>query len=213
MVKAANFFTEDEKLRIEAAVRAAEKRTSGEIVPMVIDASYDYPRTEIIGAGFFAMGFAALLTWLFGHDSQWVFLPVFFLCYLPCKGLIKVTPSLKRLLLPAAEVTAEVEEKAMISFVEQGLHHTRDATGILILISLLEHRVFVLADRGINSVVPPHTWDEIVQTITSGIRAGKTADALCAAIGRCGDLLTEKFPCKDDDTDELPNLIVESDQH
>lgn len=207
-MKAAKFFTEEEKIRIEATVRGAEERTSGEIVPMVIDASYDYPRTEIVSAGFFAIGIAALLTWLFGHDSQWIFLLLFFLFYLPCKGVIRACPPLKRRLIPATEATAEVEEQAFISFVEQGLHHTRDATGILILISLLEHRVYVLADRGINSVVPPHTWDEIVHSITAGIHQGQTADALCAAIGRCGDLLAENFPRKADDTDELPNLII-----
>ncbi len=208
MITAKNFFSEQEKARIETAVREAEIRTSGEIVPMVIDASYDYPRTEIVSAGFFAIGLAAFLTWIFGHDNQWIFLLLFFLFYLPCKGVIRACPPLKRRLIPAAEATAEVEEKAFISFVEQGLHHTRDATGILILISLLEHRVYVLADRGINSVVPPHTWDELVQSITAGIHQGQTADALCAAIGRCGDLLAVKFPRKADDTDELPNLIV-----
>ncbi len=56
MIEAKTFFTDEEKERIEAAVREAEMRTSGEIVPMVVDAAYDYPRAELIGAGFFAMG-------------------------------------------------------------------------------------------------------------------------------------------------------------
>ena len=43
------FFSDTEKSRIETAVKAAESRTCGEIVPMVIDASYDYPRAEILG--------------------------------------------------------------------------------------------------------------------------------------------------------------------
>ncbi|MFA7535707.1 MAG: TPM domain-containing protein [Desulfuromonadales bacterium] len=209
MKTASKFFTDEEKARIEAAVRAAEMRTSGEIVPMVVNASFDYPRAELIGAGFFAMGGAALLTWAFGHDSQWVFIPLFLLLFLPCKGLLAFFPALKRRLIPEAEIIAEVEERALVAFVENGVHHTRDATGILILISLMEHRVHVLADRGINAAVPPHTWDEIVHMVTAGIHSGQTADALCAAIARCGDLLAEQFPRKKDDTDELPNLIVE----
>jgi len=96
----------------------------------------------------------------------------------------------------------------MVSFIEQGLHHTRDKTGILILISLFEHRVFVLADQGINDRVPKATWDEIVRMVTEGIRSGRTADALCAAVARCGELLEQHFPVKKGDTDELPNLIV-----
>jgi len=209
MAKASNFFTSEEKSRIEAAVRDAELKTSGEIVPMVVDASYDYPRAEIIGGGCFAMGTALLLAWAFGASSEWVFLPIFLALYLPFKWLVRFTPSLKRLLIHPTEITTEVEEKALVSFVEQGLHHTRDETGILILISLFEHRVHVLADRGINAQVPPGTWDEIVAVVTEGIRQDRTCEALCAAIGRCGELLEGHFPRKADDTDELPNLIVQ----
>jgi len=209
MAKASNFFTSEEKSFIEAAVRDAELKTSGEIVPMVVDASYDYPRAEIIGGGCFAMGTALLLAWAFGASSEWVFLPIFLALYLPFKWLVRFTPSLKRLLIHPTEITTEVEEKALVSFVEQGLHHTRDETGILILISLFEHRVHVLADRGINAQVPPGTWDEIVAVVTEGIRQDRTCEALCAAIGRCGELLEGHFPRKADDTDELPNLIVQ----
>jgi putative membrane protein len=205
---AAGFFTKEERERIEAAVREAESRTSGEIVPMVVDKSYDYPRAEIIGAGLFSLGTGVLLSWAFGGESVWVFLPVFLLTYLPFKFLIRSWPALKRGLISSAEITEEVEEKALVSFVEHGLHHTRDETGILILISLLEKRVHVLADRGINEVVPPHTWEEIVRTVTDGIHEGRTCEALEAAVRRCGDLLEEKFPVKRDDTDELPNLIL-----
>jgi len=209
MAKANNFFTSEEKSRIEAAVREAELKTSGEIVPMVVDASYDYPRAEIIGGGCFAMGTALLLAWAFGASSEWVFLPIFLALYLPFKWLVRFTPGLKRLLIHPTEITTEVEEKALVSFVEQGLHHTRDETGILILISLFEHRVHVLADRGINAQVPPGTWEEIVAVVTGGIRQDRTCEALCAAIGRCGELLEGHFPRKADDTDELPNLIVQ----
>lgn len=208
MAKASTFFTAAEQERIVTAVKAAESRTSGEIVPVIVAASYDYPRAEIVGGGSFAMGIALFLAWAVGGSSEWVFLPLFVALYLPCKWLIRFTPPLKRLLISPDEIDAEVEERAMVAFVEHGLHHTRDDTGILILISLFEHRVRILADRGINAKVPPGSWDEIVATITAGLKNGQACDALCAAIGRCGDLLAGPFPRKHDDTDELPNLIV-----
>jgi putative membrane protein len=68
----------------------------------------------------------------------------------------------------------------------------------------------VLADRGINDVVPADTWDGVVRTVTDGLRSGDTCNALCKAIERCGQLLEEHFPVKTDDTDELPNMIIES---
>lgn len=204
-----NFFSKNEQLRIETAVQAAEKRTSGEIVPMLVGAAYDYPRAEIIGGGFFAMAIASLISWWWWDASLWAFLPAFLLLYLPCKGLIRAIPALKRQFIADAEIDAEVDEKAMVSFIEQGLHHTRDNTGILILICLFEHRVEVLADRGINALVPKQTWDEIVAMITEGLRQGQACDALCQAIERCGEILTEQFPVREDNTNELPNLIID----
>jgi len=207
-VTAQSFFTAEEQQRIEAAVRAAELETSGEIVPMVVDAAFDYPRAEIFGGGFFALAIAVWCSWWFGHSSVWVFLPVFLAGYLPCKHLVRALPGLKRRFIPGRVLAEEVEEKALVSFLEQGLHATRDHTGILILVSLFERRVHVLADRGINAKVDKHTWDEIVRAVTAGIRRGEACDALCAAIARCGELLAKDFPRKADDTDELPNLIL-----
>ncbi len=205
---AKNLFTAEEKLRIEAAVKQAESRTSGEIVPMVIDESYDYPRAEILGAGLFSLAAATSLSWAFLGESLWHFLWLFALCYFPFKLLIRSLPVLKRRLIHPDEISAEVKEQAIVAFLENGLHHTRDETGILILLSLFERRVYVLADRGINDVVPTDTWDGIVNTITSGIHSGDACTALCNAIENCGKLLETNFPVKSDDTDELPNLII-----
>lgn len=209
MQKASTLFSEEERSRIEAAVQEAESRTSGEIVPLVVDESYHYPRAEIVGGGCFALVLGVLAAWGLGHSSVWVFLPVFLISYLPCRWLIRALPGLKRRLIHPLEITTEVEEKALVAFLEHGLHQTRDATGVLILISLFERRVRVLADTGISAVVPQQEWDGIVATITAGIRTGQVCEALCSAIGRCGDLLQQRFPRKADDRDELPNLITE----
>jgi putative membrane protein len=208
MTTAKDFFTAEEKQHIESAVQQAEKRTSGEIVPMVVDESYSYPRAEILGAGLFSLAAAVSLSWAFLDESLWHFLWLFVLGYIPFKILIRSLPSLRRRLIHPVEISEEVEEKAVVSFLEHELHHTRDETGILILISLFERRVHVLADRGINDVVPTNSWDGIVQTITDGMHRGETCNALCAAIDNCGQLLEKHFPVKADDTDELPNLII-----
>ncbi len=209
MKKSASYFNDQERSRIEEAVRKAESRTSGEIVPMLVDESYDYPRAEIIGGGFFALGTGVLASWGLGGESVWVFLAVFLLTYLPFKALIRSVPPLKRAMIATDEIDAEVEEKALVSFLERGLHKTRDETGILILISLFEQRVHVLADRGINERVPKGSWDEIVNIVTQGISAGQTCDALCLAIEGCAALLEKDFPLKQGDENELPNLIVD----
>jgi len=159
MKSAREFFTKEEQQKIEAAVKAAEMKTSGEIVPMVVDSSYDYPRSELIGAGSLALAKGLLVSWWFGGESIWWFLPVFFIGFFVFQQLIRSLPGLKRKLIHPEELTEEVKEKALVSFLEQGLHETRDRTGILILISLFERRVQVLADSGINEKVPENTWD------------------------------------------------------
>jgi putative membrane protein len=209
MKSAAEFFTQNEQEKIKATVKSAEAKTSGEIVPIVVDASYDYPRAELIGGGTSALATGLIISWAFGGESIWWFLPIFIIGFFIFQQLIHNWPSLKRKLIHPDEINAEVKEKAMVSFFEQKLYETRDKTGILILISLFEHRVQVLADSGINAKVPEHTWEEIVEIIIKGLKTGTAGEATCIAIERCGNLLQEYFPCKDDDTDELPNLIVE----
>jgi putative membrane protein len=78
----------------------------------------------------------------------------------------------------------------------------------LILISLLEHRVEVLADKGINEKVSAGTWDEIVHIITAGLKSGNACDGFCQAIERCGEILAQHFPRSPDDQDELANKLV-----
>jgi len=209
MTRAQTYFSSEEQQRIRDAVAAAEARTAGEIVPQVVDASFDYPRAETFGAGFFALGIAVLVSWWFGGSSVWVFLPLFLLGYLPCKWLIRALPWLHRRLIHPREMASEVAEKAMLSFFELGVHRTRERTGILILISLFERRVQLLADEGINAKVAPETWKDIVNTITAGLHDGSACDALCSDIERCAEILETHFPRKSDDRNELPDLVID----
>jgi putative membrane protein len=210
MKPANEFFSKEEQQKIEAAVKKAETTTSGEIVPMVVNSSYEYPRADLIGGGTLALAIGLIFSWAVGGESIWWFLPAFIVGFFVFQQLIRNLPGLKRKLINPQEFDIEVREKALVSFVEHGLHETRDKTGILILISLFEHRVQVLADSGINAKVPEHTWEEIVAIIIDGLKTGNTCAATCQAVERCGELLQEHFPRKHDDTDELPNLIIDN---
>ena len=100
-----------------------------------------------------------------------------------------------------------VDRAARLAFLSQGLVETRDRTGILIFVSLLEHRVEVIADRGIDTKVQPGTWDGVVDATLSGIRERRAEEGLCEAIRTCGELLAAEFPPRPDDTDELANRL------
>ena len=80
---------------------------------------------------------------------------------------------------------------------------------MLVLISVFERKVWMLADRGSNAKVAEGQWEDIVDMITDGIRQQRPADAICAAVEKIGALLEAHFPIQPDDTDELKNLIIE----
>jgi len=206
-MKAETFFTEQEKERIRQAVVDAESKSAGEIVPMIVTSAARYTEIELLGliAGLFA-GMVIEWFWSDPWGSPYFQLwPVFGALIGFLLGRI---PDLKRLLAPSRRITEAVHTLGLASFTEQGLHYTKDHTGILILVSLLEHRVEVLADRGINQKVAQGTWDEIVHIITAGIKSGQACDAFCTAIARCGDILATHFPRQADDKDELSNRLI-----
>lgn len=215
---AGSFLSEDEQQGVIRSVQEAEKITSGEIVPMVVGASYHYPLANVIGALLFSLTLAIIVTlavsirkmWLVpSRFDMWVFPAVLALSFPLFHELIKRMVFLKRMFISAAEIDEEVEEAALTSFYRKGLGNTRDKTGILIFISVFERKVWALADEGINEKVDSGTWQEIVDIVTLGIKEKRQGPALCNAIKRCGELLKSNFPIKPDDTDELDNLIIE----
>lgn len=211
---AQQFLTEAERRKISEATRQAESRTSGEIVPMVVSASHHYPLAAVVGATIFALPLALICTpliaaplWL-GHQDMWIFLALFCLIFLPAQALVARIPALKRLFLTTGQIEEEVREAAVTAFFSEKLYKTRQENGILIFISVLEHRVWVLADSGISSRIGQEQWQEIVQHITDGIRKKRQGDAICEAIERVGEILRDHFPITADDHNELHDLII-----
>ena len=97
---------------------------------------------------------------------------------------------------------------AMTAFVEEEVFKTADRTGILIFMSSFEHRVEVVGDEGINSVVDQNEWVEVVERITSGFRSGRITDGIVSGIDACGELLHEHgVEISPGDIDELPNRL------
>jgi putative membrane protein len=211
---AAEFLSEKERERVQDAVKEAEKTTTGEIVPMVVSASYHYPVADIIGGAACALPLSLILaplvgSWFWiGAQNMWLFLGFLIPIFILFHQVVRHTVWLKRLFVPHKEIEEEVREAAFVSFFREGLYETGEGTAVLLFISLLERKVWVLADRGINEKVDQREWDEIVREIVTGIRQKRQAEAICHAVRRAGELLKTHFPAKAGDTDELKNLIT-----
>lgn len=208
------FLSEEERARIQTAVAEAEKTTSGEIIPMIVSASYHYPVADILGGVSLSLPLALIIAPLVGRwfwigaQNMWLFLGFFILLFFLFHPIIRNTLWLKRFFVSSKETEEEVKEAALVSFFREGLYKTRDETGVLIFISVFERRVWILGDRGINEKVEQKEWDAIVQGIVTGLKEKRQADAICEAVKRTGDLLRTHFPIKPGDTDELKNLIT-----
>jgi putative membrane protein len=142
------------------------------------------------------------------HDQVlWLFLGLLLLVF-PLARLSLRAPTLLRLFINGKRAAVEVERAAVARFYSEGLQGTRDATGVLIYISVLERRVWILGDRGINERLAPQVWQGFVADLVAGIKQGRQCEALCAAIEGIGALLQTHFPRKPDDRNELSNLLI-----
>ena len=210
-------FSDDDLRKIHDAVQAAERRTQGEIVPMVVPSSARYREVgHVAGLAAALIALTVLLTLEHGwgqyawqeHHPGWIVLSVV-LAY--ALGYWAGTlPACIRFFTTNERMAFKVRRRAELAFYEHGLHKTREGTGILIMASLLERRVQVLADKAINERVPPGTWDNLVQEMVQGIKDGRAAEAFCQAITRCGDLLAQHCPAgPGDNPDELPDDLIQ----
>ena len=122
-------------------------------------------------------------------------------------------PAIKRWLAGENRMARRVHARAMRAFVEEEVFSTRERTGILLFVSMMEHRIEVLGDTGINQKVTADDWIDVVAHIRDGIRKNKLVDGLVEAIELCGALLERKdVEIRDDDSDELSNEVRFSDE-
>ncbi len=203
-------FSAADEEAIRAAVADAEGRSAGEVVPWIVEACDPYPE-----AGWKAAALGALLAMALGAGAQllsgawggallWLALPALAGGALGL-ALGQLSAS-KRLLADDDVVEHRVRVAAEAAFVRGEVFATRERTGILVFLALLERRVVVLGDAGINARVQPEEWQAIADEIVEGVRASRPAAALAAGIEACGRLLAERgVPRHEEDVDELPD--------
>ncbi len=206
--QAEKFLTPADRLQIEARIAEAEKRTSGEIVVMVVPSSYHYPLASMLGSSLLALLLGIAVALLASNESMWFFLAAFSISFIVLHELMKRAHFFRRYFVTASDMKEVVEEAAIHSFYRRNINLTVDHTGILIYISLFERKVRVVADQGINEKVPQEVWQEIVSTIVGGIRGKAQVQAIGKAVDQCADILSSHFPLKQGDRNELPNEVI-----
>ncbi len=206
--KSERFFTAEEKERLKAITHEVESKTIGEIVIMVVDHSDHYIEAEVLGSVLLGSLLSLILTVLFFHSSIWSYIPLSFLFFFPCWLLFVKVEVLKKRFIGTRRKEEAVRLRAERAFFERGLYKTKKNTGVLFFLSLLEKKVWVLADKGIYEKMDQETLNRFANEVSGGIREGRAWGALSQAIREIGGLLSQHFPITSNDTDELPNEVV-----
>ncbi|MCF8198916.1 MAG: TPM domain-containing protein [Sulfuritalea sp.] len=103
---------------------------------------------------------------------------------------------------------ASPRARAVELFSQLGVWDTEENSGILIYVQLVDHRVEILADRGIAARVPQAEWDAICRDMEAGFRAGAWRQGALRAVARAGELLVAHFPAGARNPNELPDKPI-----
>jgi putative membrane protein len=219
--------SEQDRKRIAEAVAAAEARSAGEIVTIVTPQSDPYRDVALawsISIAFLALAalelapnfYLGLIERVLGlWDHEWtprqvlgIALTVAALKFLGMLLIMAWRP-LRLALTPTPIKAARVHARALTCFRIGAEGRTTGRTGILIYLSLAEHRAEIIADEAIASKVAPEVWGDAMHALLGPIRAGQVGEGMIAAIGKVGAVLAEHLPRADDDENELPDRVIE----
>jgi putative membrane protein len=213
--------------KVSAAIAAAEGSSDGEIVAVATDLSDPYHDVALHWA---VVVLIAVLAWAAACPSclqYWfdVFLggwrpePTLgeLLTLLLVLAVAKFTVALLLLkymplrlaLTPRATKQRRVRRRAISIFKAGAERRTIGRTGILIYLSMGEHRAEIVADQAITRVTTPETWGEAMEALLVEVKAGRPAEGIAAAVERVGVVLNEHFPRSAADTNEIPDKLIE----
>ena len=210
--------TEKEQSLLSARVAGFETRTGAQAVAAVIGKSDSYPEAPwkafALGAALAALYSAArsliAYDWEAGESALTHAVVVL--------GSGAVLTFLAVLLEPVARLFTdrrrrdlEVTQYAKALFFDRGLDRTRGRIGILLLVSLFERKVVILADDGFEARIHRDDWQRLTDRMTLLLSRGNAAGALHAGLEGLEALLLERgYRADESAADELPNAVLQS---
>ena len=85
---------------------------------------------------------------------------------------------------------------------------THGRTGVLLYLSMREHRAEIVADEAIAEKVSAEVWGEAMGDMLVEIKQGRIAEGLVAGVQDVAKVLSEHFPRAEDDQNELPDRLI-----
>ena len=220
-------FTDADRARVAAAITEAEATTDGEIVAITAaqsDAYHDVGLHYALLIMFLALAVLAAwpLFWLglldrmvggWGAEHSSRALLTLLFAILAAKFLvwryISAWRPLRLALTPPATKTRRVRRRAVLLFKAGTERRTATRTGVLLYLSLAEHRAEIVADETIHAAVAPEEWGKAMALLVEAVRDGRPADGMVEAIGAIGAVLARHLPFTGTDPNELPDRLIE----
>jgi uncharacterized membrane protein len=109
--------------------------------------------------------------------------------------------------MPSEAIWAGISnrQRALALFADHGVWDTEENCGVLLYVNLAEHKVDIVADRGIARKIDQATWQAICHALTENYAQGKFHDGTLAAIEQINELLRTHFPADGTRPNQLPD--------
>jgi uncharacterized membrane protein len=111
---------------------------------------------------------------------------------------------------PLGEVLSgkTVRARALEIFGLAKVWDTEENTGLLVYVLLCEHKVEILADRGLHAATAAGTWETICTALADAFRRGEFEAGANQAITAISAVLQQHFPAAGVRHNELPDTPV-----
>jgi putative membrane protein len=203
----ANTFLEDAaRTQAAEAVAAVESQTSAEVVVAVRTASGHYAQADMrLGAG---LAYVTLLVLLFipADVHLYAFPPAVLLAFAAGALASRQAPALRRALTSPKLQADSVRTAAQAAFTALGVSRTSRRTGILVFVSLLERRVEVVTDYGVDTSLLGAEWQDALARMSASLAASQQPAPFFEALRGIQAPLSRALPRMEDDVNELPDM-------
>lgn len=107
----------------------------------------------------------------------------------------------------ANQTETNVLEQAWLIFGKLNMHKTKNRNGVLIYISVKDHKLAIVGDEGINQITPDNFWETELSHMQTAFKAENYLSGLKACIKDVGEKLKTHFPKRGKAENELPNDV------
>jgi putative membrane protein len=200
------YLTTDYQNRLWPAIKAIEQQANAEVTLVFRAHSGDYAAIPLlwgIGAAWWSF---TLLMYAPLYFENWL------VYYLPMLAFalgyaIGHIPGVKRRCVRSALQAKQADIMARAVFQKGGLQHTRCKTALLIYCSLLERKVVLLADRGLECSVPQAEWQGLREVFAQVFYDAQPQQRLLEALAQTAAVLAAHVPAQGERLNELPEFL------